>query len=94
MVGKIMGSPCADIFFLPVVTDKIAVFPDIYKLNDRLEHAAVLELELHRVGLDEIVLILEVLSLFLMAARPARHGAGAVDAFLLRVPDAVAGLVH
>ena len=39
-------------------------------------------------------MILEVLRFLLAAAGPARDGAGAVDALLLRVPNAVAGFVH
>ena len=94
VVRKIVDSPCADVLLLPVIGCGIAIGPDIHKLHDRVIGAPVPQLQLYRIGLDKVILILKMLGLLLMAAGPTCQGAGAVDAFLLRVPDPVAALVH
>ena len=95
MLGVVAGGPVVLVLRRPVVGGMglRALLLDADQLHDRVVGPAVRQLQPHGIGLDAVELIVEGLRLLMVAARPARHGAGAVDAFLVGVPDPVAALL-
>ena len=93
MMGAVVGGARADVLGLPVVAlGGFSGLADVHEFDHGLIVAAACELERHGLGLNEIVAVLEVLGLFLRAARPAGDRARAVQTLLTGVPDAVAAL--
>ena len=91
----IQGGPVVFVLRRPVVGGPgvCVLLLDADQLHNRVIGPAVRQPQPHGIGLDVIELIVEVLRLLMVAARPAGLGAGAVDAFLVRVPDPVAALL-
>ena len=94
MLGEVARGSAAVVLGLPVVGGGRTLMPDLHQLHNGAVQASVREPECDRIRFDMEDAVLEMLVLFLVDAGPAGLRAGAVGAFLIRVPNAVAAFVQ